>query len=585
MNYGNDKPLSARRTDNMADMLKKVDVVTVGVGFAGSIVLAECAKAGLSVVGLERGERRGLEDFKEIHDEWRYAVQYGLMQDLAKETVTFRNTEDMRALPMRRLGSFLLGDGLGGAGTHWNGMVYRFSPYDFQIKTMTEERYGKNKLGPDYQLQDYPLTYDEMEPYYTTFEQAVGIAGEPGYFSANRSAPYSMPPLVKTPVLARFEQASEQVGCHPYMIPAAIASEPFTTPDGIEHNPCQYCGFCERFACEYDAKAQPTNTFIPVAERTGHCDIRCCANVVEILRQDSHVTGVRYVDTLTMKEYIQPAEVVVLSSYVMNNAKLLMVSDIGRRYDPSTGRGTLGKAYCYQITPGATLFFDEPMNLYAGAGALGVCYDDYNADNFDHAKLDFIHGAVISMTQTGKRPIESNAVMPGTPAWGADFKKASIHAFNRSLGIGAQGASMPYRYNYLSLDDTYKDAYGLPLLRMTYNFTDQDRALFAFITGKIEEAARAMNPKGMVSKPNAKDYNIVPYQTTHNTGGTLMGESPDDSVVNSYLQHWDADNLFVVGAGNFPHNGGCNPTGTVGALSFRCAEGVLKYAEKGGKLA
>ena len=191
------------------------------------------------------------------------------------------------------------------------------------------------------------------------------------------------------------------------MIPAAIASEPFTTPDGIEHNPCQYCGFCERFACEYDAKAQPTNTFIPVAERTGHCDIRCCANVVEILRQDSHVTGVRYVDTLTMKEYIQPAEVVVLSSYVMNNAKLLMVSDIGRRYDPSTGRGTLGKAYCYQITPGATLFFDEPMNLYAGAGALGVCYDDYNADNFDHAKLDFIHGAVISMTQTGKRPIES----------------------------------------------------------------------------------------------------------------------------------------------------------------------------------
>ena len=127
----------------MADMLKKVDVVTVGVGFAGSIVLAECAKAGLSVVGLERGERRGLEDFKEIHDEWRYAVQYGLMQDLAKETVTFRNTEDMRALPMRRLGSFLLGDGLGGAGTHWNGMVYRFSPYDFQIKTMTEERYGK----------------------------------------------------------------------------------------------------------------------------------------------------------------------------------------------------------------------------------------------------------------------------------------------------------------------------------------------------------------------------------------------------------------------------------------------------------
>lgn len=84
----------------MAKELKKVNVVTVGVGFTGGIALAECAKAGLSVVGLERGDRRGVEDFQDIHDEWRYAVNYGLMQDLSKETITFRNTEEMRALPM-----------------------------------------------------------------------------------------------------------------------------------------------------------------------------------------------------------------------------------------------------------------------------------------------------------------------------------------------------------------------------------------------------------------------------------------------------------------------------------------------------
>ena len=119
---------------------------------------------------------------------------------------------------------------------------------------------------------------------------------------------------------------------------------------------------------------------------------------------------------------------------------------------------------------------------------------------------------------------------------------------------------------------------------MTYNFTDQDRALFDYITKKIEEVAKAMNPKAMVSKPSPKDYNIVPYQTTHNTGGTITGKSPEDSVVNSYLQHWDAENLFVVGAGNFPHNGGCNPMGTVGALGYRCAEGILKYSKKGGSL-
>ncbi|WBF68859.1 GMC family oxidoreductase [Desulfovibrio subterraneus] len=569
----------------MAKELKKVNVVTVGVGFMGGVTLAECAKAGLSVVGLERGAPRGLEDFLEIHDEWRYAINYGLMQDLSKETITFRNSESMPALPMRRLGSFCLGDGLGGAGVHWNAMNYRFKPYDFQIKTLTEERYGKNKIGPDYQLQDYPLTYDEMEPYFTQFEYAIGVSGTPGPFDGKRSKPWPMPPLAKTPAMKLFEESTKNLGYHPYPIPAAIASEPYTTSDGMQLNPCQYCGYCERFACEYDAKAQPTNTFIPAAMKTGNCEIRCHCNVVEILHKNGKASGVRYVNTLTQEEFIQPADVVVLSSYVLNNAKLLMTSKIGTMYDPKTGKGTLGKGYCYQITPGASVFLKEPLNLYAGAGALGMVIDDFNADAFDHSNLDFIHGGSIALAQTGKRPIGTNPTPSGTPRWGADFKKQSTHYFNRTLGVGSQGASMPHKHNFLDLDPTYKDAYGLPLLRMTYNFTDHDKALFSFISKKIEEIVKGMNPESIAVKGMIKDYNIVPYQTTHNTGGTITGKSPEDSVVNSYMQHWDAENLFVVGAGNFTHNGGCNPTGTIGALAFRCAEGIIKYARKGGMLA
>lgn len=146
----------------------------------------------------------------------------------------------------------------------------------------------------------------------------------------------------------------------PYMIPAAIASEPYTTPDGVTHNPCMYCGFCERFGCEYDAKAEPNNTFIPVAEKTGNCEIRCNANVVEILKKGNKVTGVRYIDTLTLEEFIQPADVVVLSSYVMNNAKLLMVSKIGKQYDPKTGQGTLGRGYCYRLRPARRFSLKNP---------------------------------------------------------------------------------------------------------------------------------------------------------------------------------------------------------------------------------
>lgn len=569
----------------MAKTLDKVDVVTVGVGWTGGIIAAECAKAGLKVVGIERGRERGTEDYQRVHDEYRYAVRYELMQDLSKETITFRNKRDQQALPMRTMGSFLLGEGLGGAGTHWNGHTWRYLPYDFEIRSLTEKKYGKDKIPADYLVRDWGVTYDEMEPYYDKVEYMMGISGDgKNPFQGKRSREYPTGPMKKTPILEKFEKATKDLGYSPFMMPSANLSEAYTNPDGKTINACQYCGFCERFGCEYGAKTSPEITVIPTAKETGNYEVKFHSNVVEVLHEGGKATGVRYINWMSGEEYIQPAEVVVLTSYVMNNAKLLMVSGIGEMYDPETGKGTLGKNYCYQILPGATGFFDEQYNTFMGAGSLGMTIDDFNGDNFDHSDLDFIHGGNLSITQTGNRPIETNPVPPDTPAWGADFKKASVENFTRSLSIGAQGSSMPHRDNYLTLDDKYKDAYGVPLLQLTYNFTDQDRALHKYITERAVEIMEKMGPKQTVGRNPITDYDIVPYQTTHNTGGTILGTDPSDSVVNKWNQHWDADNLFVVGAGNFSHNGGYNPTGTVGALAYRCAEGIIKYSKEGGSL-
>jgi gluconate 2-dehydrogenase alpha chain len=565
--------------------LDKVDVVTVGVGWLGGIIGAECAKAGMKVVGIERGKERSTADYLMVHDEYRYAIRYELMQDLSKETITFRNNRKMRALPMRQMGSFLLGEGLGGAGTHWNGHTWRFLPYDFEIKTQTEKKYGKDKLSADYLLQDWGITYDELEPYFDTFEKTAGISGEnKNPFAGKRTNDFPTPPMKKTPILRKFEKATSNLGYTPFMLPSANLSETYENPDGQTIAACQYCGFCERFGCEYGAKTSAEITVIPTALKTGNYQVRFHGNVVEVLKEGGKATGVRYVDTQTGEEFIQPADVVVLTSYVMNNAKLLMVSGIGEMYDPDTGRGTLGKNYAYQILPGATGFFEEQMNVFMGAGSLGMTIDDLNGDNYDHSELDFIHGASISITQTGVRPIQTNPVPPDTPAWGAEFKKASIYNYSRTLNIGGQGASIPHKENFLSLDPDYKDVYGVPLLQLTYNFTEQDRNLHKYLTEKSKTIMEEMGAKTTVPGNPLSDYDIVPYQTTHNTGGTIMGASPDDSVVNNYLQHWDVDNLFVVGAGNFPHNGGYNPTGTVGALAYRAAEGIIKYSKNGGSL-
>ncbi len=572
----------------MANKLPKVPVVIVGMGWVGGIIAAELTKAGISVVGLERGKSRSTQDYYHVHDELRYASRYELMQDLSKETVTFRNTEKMRALPMRSYGSFLMGDGVGGAGVHWNGQSYRFLPYDFEIYTKTAERYGKNKIPQDMTIRDWGVTYDQLEPYFVKYEQMAGISGpaELPEHIGKMSKPFPTPPMKTTPAMKLFTDAATKLGLHPYIIPSANLSQDYTNPDGIERAVCQYCGFCERFGCEYGAKADPVVTVLPVAQKSGKFELRTYCNVTEIMHDGKKATGVKYVNTLTGQESVQPADVVVLAGYVFTNVRLLLMSKLGQPYDPKTQKGAVGRNYAYQTNgAGSSVYYeDREFNLAMGAGSLGSCLDDYNGDNFDHGDLKFLHGANIRFTQTGLRPIQYQPAPADGPRWGQAFKQATLHNANRILGISGQGASMPNRYHYLDLDPEYKDSLGLPLIRMTFDFLDHDRELVKFIASKTKEIADQMGGTKTTVNDTIKQYNIVPYQSTHNTGGTIMGADPDTSVVNSYLQMWDAENVFICGASNFPHNGGYNPTSTVGALAYRVAEGIEKYMNKGGSL-
>ncbi|MUT67798.1 GMC family oxidoreductase [Paenibacillus sp. NEAU-GSW1] len=573
----------------MATKLPKVPIVIVGLGWMGGIIAAELTKAGHKVVALERGKTRKTEDYFHVHDELRYAQRYELMQDLSKETVTFRHNEKVRSLPMRTYGSFLMGDGVGGAGVHWNGQYHRFLPYDFEIYSKTVERYGKKKIPEGMILQDWGITYDELDPYFTQFEQMAGISGEQETveFIGKMSKPFPTAPMKKTPAIKLFEEASKSLGYKPYMIASANLSENYTNPDGISRGACQYCAFCERFGCEYGSKADPVVTVIPVAEKTGKLEVRTHANVTRVLHTGGKATGVVYVNTPTGEEFEQPADLVILAGYVFTNVRLLLMSKLGKPYDPAAGTGVIGRNYAYQIVGGSsTAFFDEKeFNTFMGAGALGSSIDEFNGDNFDHSSVDFLHGANIRLTQAGNRPIATNPTPKGTPSWGADFKQKSIQYANRTLNVGIQGANLPYRHHYLDLDPVYKDIYGDPLIRLTYDFEDQDKKLVTYIAEKTKAIAEAMKPSFVETGNQISKYSIVPYQSTHNTGGVVMGKDPSTSAVNNYLQMWDAENVFVVGASAFAHNSGYNPTATVGALAYRASEGILKYLDKGGSLA
>jgi gluconate 2-dehydrogenase alpha chain len=422
-----------------ATRLKPVDVVTVGVGLTGSILGKELADAGLRVVGLERGPRRSTHpdfDMPGIHDELKYARRSELMQDLSRETVSFRNSVDQTALPMRQLGSFLPGDGLGGAAVHWNGQTWRFLPWDFETRSRTLARYGSDAIAADCTSQDWGVSYADLEPHFDRFERLFGIGGRAGNlrgviqpdgnrFEGPRSREYPNPPTPESHAGALFAQAARALGYRPFAMPSANMTRAYTNPYGLTMGPCVYCGYCERFGCEMGAKASPQTAVLPALLASPNYELRTLANVTRVNLDSARrrAVSVTYLDARG-REFEQPAELVLLTSYVFSNVRHLLLAGIGQPYDPAANRGVVGRNYAYQCMSGVTAFFeDKTFNSFMGGGALGRAIDDFNGDNFDHAGLGFIGGGYIGCSSTGSRPIDGLAVPPGTPSWGAAWKR------------------------------------------------------------------------------------------------------------------------------------------------------------------
>ena len=574
----------------MAEARKPVDVVIVGFGWTGAIMAIELAEAGLEVLALERGEDANTVPdwaYPKVLDEIAQSARNGLLQNLAKTTVTLRHSKDEVAVPYRQIGSFKPGQGVGGAGIHWSGVHSRVMPEELQLKSHVTKRYGKNFVPKDMQLQDWGVTYEELEPYFDRFEYVCGTSGKAGNikgrkieggnpFEAPRARDYPLPPLADPPTSALFAKAARELGYQPFPLPAANASRPYVNPYGCQLGPCNFCGFCSDYGCINYSKASPQTTILPALYLRKNFSLRTNAHVLKVNTDSTgkKATGVTYVDA-SGREIEQKADLVILAAFHLHNVRLMLSSGIGKPYDPDTGEGVVGRNFCYQLIDSLDLFFDRDthINQFMGAGGAGQAIEEFNADNFDHGPLNFIGGGVIWGRQTGNGPVRGIPLPSGTPAWGGAWKKAVRDNYLHTGRIEAQLSNMAYRGCYLDLDPTYRDAYGSPLLRMTLNWQDNDLRLSEYVGGKLAEIGRAMGAKslsGRILKRGALWDSRV-YQSTHINGGTAMGTDPKTSVLNNYLQSWDVPNLFVLGANVFAHGIGYNPTGLVGALAYWAA--------------
>ncbi|MFC7402817.1 GMC family oxidoreductase [Citricoccus sp. GCM10030269] len=570
-----------------------VDIVTIGGGMTASILAARILPdTSHRMVSIEQGPAQWTyPDFAHNHDTLRFSNRYAMMQDLSKVSWTWRPNNTAASLPMRQYGSFHPGQGIGGAMVHWTAVLWRFKDSDFNYRTHHEERYGADRIPEEMTVQDWPINYADLEPFYDDFEYDIGASGRAGNlngrilpggnpFENPRSRTYPNPPLEYTAFGELFGEASESIGLHPFPTPSGILSRGYTDPYGHTRAGCLYCGFCTRHGCEVGAKSSPITTWLPPALDTGRYELRTESVVQSIeTADDGRATGVTYLDSRG-QEHFQPAEIVVCSAFTLENVRNLLLARSDAHPDGiGNDRGQVGRNYSYQVlhTPAQGLWENRKFQLYMGNGCTAPRLHDFYGDDFDHTDLDFIGGGDLSCDAGQREPVGSIPTLLEPFAdrqWGAEWKAMLGRSWDGIGTLGFQGESPAYAGNFLDLDPTFKDAWGRPLLRLTFDWRDNERNMVRYISEQAGRIMRAMNPDRMNVDTELGDYRIDEYQSTHPTGGAIMGSNPGNSVTNSYGQVWDTPNVFVTGAALFPQNPGANPTDTAGALAIRTAQAI-----------
>ncbi len=538
----------------------EVDFVVIGSGAAGGIIAKELSENGFRVVVLEQGPYLTEKDF--VHDEIKVLNQDLLTNHPDLQPNTFRKTPDEKA---KRQRAVAYGRLVGGTSTHFTANFWRFHEIDFHERSKVGAVAGAN-------LADWPITYADLEPYYTKVEWEIGISGlaNASPFDPPRSKPYPMPPLPVKSGGVIFERAARKLGWNPFPAPMAILSQP--RPG---RSACINCGFCLGFACEVGAKSSSLAAAIPMAEKTGRCEIRPNSYVHRIeLDANGRATGAVYFDAQRNVQR-QKAKAVVICANGAETPRLLLLSANKQFPDGlANSSGIVGKNLMFNSGALSVGVFEHPLNDYKGFAVSRILHDFYE---LDPDKVGF-HGGGGLDARFDQTPISFalGGLPPGTPRWGKGFKKVLSNNFTRTVEILCHGTSLPVENNSFSLDPDVKDAWGLPALRMTYKDHPDDVKLSNWLNGRAAELLQAAGAQKQWSFPAGEQEFSV-----HLLGTCRMGNDPKTSVINPDHQTHDVKNLFLCDGSSLVTSGRGQPTMTIEALAFRAGDRIRALAKRG----
>lgn len=541
------------------------DVCVIGTGAGGGVMIDRLTAAGMNLVALERGPNLSNADFDE--DELKNIIR---RQVFAKDKVeTYRPDENS---PTEKGNLAEIAHCVGGSITHWGAWAWRFRPDDFHVLSKEGAVAGAN-------LADWPISYDDLEPYYYQAELDFGVAGDAmsNPFAAPRKHPYPNPPHPWRPSSHRFAQGAKKMGYTPFPLPVAINSQVYGYRPA-----CMYGGACRNNGCPINAKATTYSISLPRAMATGRLDLRAEAAVYELpVGKDGKITGARYLDAKGNSHEVKARHVVVAAG-ALGTAQLLLMSNSSLFPNGlANGSGQVGRNYSFHHYPAVAAVFEEDLRGYTGVEAM-VAVDDLHPSD---PKRGFIRGGVISESNAlTNQPLAFAAGLhSSTPGarWGAGLKE-KLREFPRTMLMAGICEELPMESNRVDLDPDIKDKFGLPVPRVTKKHHQNDIVMHEWFGNKLSELATAAGASKVfpVRIPGSFiDQNNNLKSNPHNHGTCRMGNDPDTSVVNKWCRSHEVPNLWVTDGSVFPTAGGYNPTLTILANAYRVADYFVNQAK------
>lgn len=531
-----------------------VDVVIVGSGAGGATAAKVLCEAGLRVVALERGP--WLTPQHASGDELKILNRNYLWQDPKLKPRTYRANDSENATVTNFSATPQV---VGGGTTHWGGMVPRMTENDFRLRTLHGDVEGAS-------LVDWPISYDDLEPYYSRVEWEFGTSGLAG---ANRregwrSRGYPTKPAPLSQIGRKFATAMDKMGHSTFPMPQGMVTEPYRGRQPFTEN-----GFWQQYADPGTGKSSTLITFIPDALATGRFELRPDCYVREVLvGKDGRATGVLYQDE-DGTEYVQEAKAVVVAAGGIETPRLLLMSQSDQFPDGlANSSGQVGRNATFHQYSFSVGLFDKELHdpLFGWSGHyMNLCsFDFYETDE----SRGHLLGSLIFPSMLG-HPI--NWSFPGRPTWGQAAKDADRDFFNHSMKIGILLHDLPVESNRVDLDPDVTDAWGLPAARITHTPHPNDYAQERWQVAKNGEILEAAGASQVIPV----NMERITGNTSHELGTVRMGDDPATSVVDKYCRAHDVPNLYVFDASIFPTATGINPALTIMANTWRCVDHML----------